>query len=178
MVGWVTSATLAEKDSCMSCMCVRESKNSVLRWPHDITVHTLNYLVKVDIFTLQYIVEPVHAIQYFILFASGASDSNTMHTTDVSFVHNTPIPSLTLHCSFKIVDTKFSRSRSRQLSYRWYDSLLCATSLLMMYNATPRYHGCSDSSTVDHFTSMETLSRHFLVAAGTFSGKNLKKNNT
>ena len=40
-------------------MCVRESKNSVLRWPHDITVHTLNYLVKVDIFTLQYIVEPV-----------------------------------------------------------------------------------------------------------------------
>ena len=124
------------------------------------------------------IVEPVHAIQYFILFASGASDSNTMHTTDVSFVHNTPIPSLTLHCSFKIVDTKFSRSRSRQLSYRWYDSLLCATSLLMMYNATPRYHGCSDSSTVDHSTSMETLSRHFLVAAGTFSGKNLKKNNT
>jgi hypothetical protein len=45
-------------------------------------------------------------------------------------------------------------ARSRQLRYRWYELLLCAARLLMVYNVTPWYHGWSHSSTVDHSTSM------------------------
>ena len=70
-------------------------------------------------------------------------------------------------------DLKFSRSR--QSRYRCCDSLLCASPLLMVYNLTPRYHGCSDSTTVDHSTSMETSQRHFMIVPGAFLGNVLIK---
>jgi len=70
-------------------------------------------------------------------------------------------------------DLKFSRSR--QSRYRCCDSLLCASPLLMVYNLTPWYHGCSNSTTVDHFTSMETSQRHFMIVPGAFLGNVLNK---
>ena len=65
-------------------------------------------------------------------------------------------------------ESKFSRSR--QLRYRCCYSLLCSAPLLMVYNLTPRYHGCSNSSTLDHSTSMETSQRHFMIVPGAFLG--------
>ena len=43
--------------------------------------------------------------------------------------------------------------------------------LLMVYNLTPWYHGCSNSATVDHSTSMETSQRHFMIVPGAFLEK-------
>ena len=88
-------------------------------------------------------------------------------TTDVSFVYNTPTPFVKLHSSSSSnFQTNFARSR--QLSYRWYDSLLCAARLLMVYNVTPWYHGCSDSTSLDHSMSMETSQRPFTIVPGAF----------
>ena len=95
-------------------------------------------------------------------------------TTDVSFVYNTPTPFVVLH-SFSPSDFQKKFSRSRQLRYRWCDSLLCSASLLMVYNLTPWYHGCSNSTTVDHSTSMETSQRHFIIVPGAFLGNVLTK---
>ena len=90
-------------------------------------------------------------------------------TTDVSFVYNTPTPFVKLHSSSSSnFQTNFARSR--QLSYRWYDSLLCAARLLMVYNVTPWYHGWSNSTSVDHSMSMETSQRHFTIVSGAFLG--------
>ena len=68
-------------------------------------------------------------------------------TTDVSFVDNTPTPFLTHHSSSSSnFQTNFARSRPSR--YRWYDLLLCSAPLLVMYNLTPWYHGCSNSTIV------------------------------
>ena len=64
---------------------------------------------------------------------------------------------------------KWNSLDSRQLRYRCCDSLLCTAPLLMVYNVTPRYHGCSNCSTVDHSTSIRDLQRHFTIAKETFS---------
>ena len=90
-------------------------------------------------------------------------------TTDVSFVYNTPTPFLTLHSSSSS-NFQMNFARSRQSSYRWYDPLLCAAPLLMVYNLTPRYHGCSNSTRLDHSTSMETSQRRFTIVPGAFLG--------
>ena len=90
-------------------------------------------------------------------------------TTNVSFVYNTPTPFVTHHSSSSS-NFQMNFARSRQLSYRWYDLLLCSAPLLMVYNVTPRYHGCSNSSTVHHSMSMETSQRHFTIVPGAFLG--------
>ena len=91
------------------------------------------------------------------------------NTTDVSFAYNTPTPFVTHHSSSSSnFQTNFARSR--QLSYRWYDSLLCAARLLMVYNVTPWYHGCSNSTSLDRSKSMETSQRHFTIVSGAFLG--------
>ena len=90
-------------------------------------------------------------------------------TTDVSFAYNTPTPFVTHHSSSSSnFQTNFARSR--QLRYRWYDLLLCCARLLMVYNVTPRYHGWSNSTTVDRFTSIETSQRPFTIVPGAFLG--------
>ena len=89
-------------------------------------------------------------------------------TTDVSFVYNTPTPFVTLHSSSQ--DFQMNFARSRQSRYRWYDSLLCAAPLLMVYNVTPWYHGWSNSTSLDHSMSMETSQRHFTIVSGAFLG--------
>ena len=61
-------------------------------------------------------------------------------------------------------------ARSRPSRYRWYDLLLCSAPLLMVYNVTPWYHGWSYSTSLDHFTSMETSQRHFTIVSGAFLG--------
>ena len=61
-------------------------------------------------------------------------------------------------------------SRSRQLRYRCCDLLLCSAPLLMVYNATPWYHTCSNSTTLDHYTSMETSQHHFMIVPRPFLG--------
>jgi len=91
-------------------------------------------------------------------------------TTDVSFVYNTPTPFLTLHSSSSS-NFQMNFARSRQSSYRWYDPLLCAAPLLMSYNLTPRYHGCSNSTNVDHSMSMETPPTSFYDRLGSIFGK-------
>ena len=90
-------------------------------------------------------------------------------TTDVSFVYNTPTPFVTHHSSSSSnFQTNFARSR--QLRYRWYDLLLCCARLLMVYNVTPRHHGCSNSTSLDQSTSMETSQHHFTIVPGAFLG--------
>ena len=79
-------------------------------------------------------------------------------TTDVSFVYNTPTPFVTLHSSSSS-NFQMNFARSRQLSYRWYDPLLSSAPLMMVYNLTPWYHGCSNSTSLDHSMSMETSQR-------------------
>ena len=49
--------------------------------------------------------------------------------------------------------------------------MLCAAPLLMVYNVTPWYHGCSNSTDVDRFMSMETSQRPFTIVPGAFFGK-------
>ena len=90
-------------------------------------------------------------------------------TADVSFVYNTPTPFLTLHSSSSS-NLQMNFARSRQLRYRWYDPLLCAARLLMVYNLTPWYHGWSNSSSLDRYMSMETSQRHFTIVPGAFLG--------
>ena len=90
-------------------------------------------------------------------------------TTDVSFVYNTPTPFVTLHSSSSS-NFQMNFARSRQLSYRWYDLLLCSARLLMVYNVTPWYHGWYNSATVHHFMAMETSQRHFMNVSGAFLG--------
>ena len=90
-------------------------------------------------------------------------------TTDVSFVYNTATPFVTRHSSSSS-NFQINFARSRQLRYRWYDLLLCAAPLLMMYNVTPWYHGCSNFPSVDHSTSMETSQRHFTIVSEAFLG--------
>ena len=90
-------------------------------------------------------------------------------TTNVSFAYNTPTPFVTLHSSSSSnFQTNFARSR--QLRYRWYDLLLCSAPLLMVYNLTPRYHGCSNSTSLNRSMSMETSQRHFTIVSGAFLG--------
>ena len=88
-------------------------------------------------------------------------------TTNVSFVYNTPTPFVT-HRSFSSSNFQMNFARSRQLRYRWYDLLLCSAPLLMVYNVTPRYRGCSNSTSLDHSMSMETSQRHFTIVSGAF----------
>ena len=90
-------------------------------------------------------------------------------TTDVSFADNTPTPFVTLHSS-SLSNFQTNFARSRQSSYRWYDLLLCCARLLMVYNVTPWYHGCSDSTSLDHSMSMETSQRPFTIVPGAFLG--------
>ena len=88
-------------------------------------------------------------------------------TTNVSFVYNTPTPFVTHHSSSSS-NFQMNFARSRQLRYRWYDLLLCSARLLVVYNVTPWYHGCSNSTSLDHSTSMETSQRHFTIVPGAF----------
>ena len=61
-------------------------------------------------------------------------------------------------------------ARSRPSRYRWYDLLLCAAPLLMVYNVTPWYHGWSNSTSVDRSMSMKTSQRPFTIVPGAFLG--------
>ena len=90
-------------------------------------------------------------------------------TTDVSFVYNTPTPFVALHSSSSS-NFQMNFVRSRQWRHRWYDLLLCAALLLMVYNVTPWYHGWSNSTSVDLSMSMETSQRHFTIVSGAFLG--------
>ena len=90
-------------------------------------------------------------------------------TTDVSFVYNTPTPFVTLHSSSSS-NFQMNFARSRQLRYRWYDLLLCSAPLLLVYNLTPWYHGWSNSTRLDHSTTMETSQRPFTIVPGAFLG--------
>ena len=88
-------------------------------------------------------------------------------TADISFVYNTPTPFVMLHSSSSSnFQTNFARSR--HLRYRWYDLVLCSVSLLVVYNVTPWYHGCSNSTSVEQSTSMETSQHHFTIVPGAF----------
>ena len=90
-------------------------------------------------------------------------------TTDVSFVYNTPTPFVMLHSSSSSnFQTNFARSR--QSRYRWYDLVLCSAPLLVVNNLTPRYHGWSNFTSLDHSMSMETSQRHFTIVSGAFLG--------
>ena len=91
-------------------------------------------------------------------------------TANVSFVDNTPTPFVLLHSSSSS-NFQMNFARSRQLRYRWYDLLFCAARLLIVYNVTPWYHGCSNSTTADHSTSMETPQRPFTIVPGAFLEK-------
>ena len=88
-------------------------------------------------------------------------------TTKVSFVYNTPTPFVTHHSSSSS-NFQMNFARSRRLRYRWSDLVLCSALLLMVYNLTPRYHGCSDSTSLDRYTSMKTSQRHFTIVPGAF----------
>ena len=90
-------------------------------------------------------------------------------TTDVSFAYNTPTPFLMLHSSSSS-NFQMNFARSRQLSYRWYDLLLCSARLLMVYNVTPWYHGWSNSTSLDRSMSMETSQRPFVIVPRAFLG--------
>ena len=90
-------------------------------------------------------------------------------TTDVSFVYNTLMTFVMLRSSSSS-NFQMNFARSRQLRYRWYDLLLCSARLLMVYNVTPRYHGCSNSTGMDRFMSMETSQRPFTIVLGAFLG--------
>ena len=90
-------------------------------------------------------------------------------TTDVSFVYNTATTFVTLHSSSSS-NFQMNFARSRPSRYRWYDLLLCAAPLMMVYNLTPWYHGCSNSTSLDHSMSMETSQRHFTIVSGAFLG--------
>ena len=90
-------------------------------------------------------------------------------TTDVFFVCNTPTSFVT-HRSFSSSNFQMNFARSRQSRYRWYDLLLCAAPLLMVYNVTPRYHGWSNFTSLDPSMSMETSQRHFTIVPGAFLG--------
>ena len=90
-------------------------------------------------------------------------------TTNVSFVYNTPTPFVTLHSSSSS-NFQMNFARSRPSRYRWYDLLLSAAPLLMVYNVTPWYHGWSNSTSLDHCMSMETSQRRFMIVPGAFLG--------
>ena len=90
-------------------------------------------------------------------------------TTDVSFVYNTPTPFVTLRSSSSS-NFQMNFARSRPSRCRWYDLLFCPAPLLMVYNVTPWYHGCSNTTSLDHYTSMETSQRHFTIVSGAFLG--------
>ena len=90
-------------------------------------------------------------------------------TTDVSFVYNTPTPFVMLHFSSSS-NFQMNFARSRPSSYRWYDLLLCSAPLMMVYNLTPWYHGWSNSTSLDHYTSMEISQRQFTTVSGAFLG--------
>ena len=90
-------------------------------------------------------------------------------TTNVSFAYNTPTPFVMLHSSSSS-NFQMNFARSRQLRYRWYDPLLCSAPLLVVYNLTPRYHGWSNSTSVDRSMSMETSQRPFTIVPGAFLG--------
>ena len=52
--------------------------------------------------------------------------------------------------SFELISISMSATRKcidqiKTIEYRWCDSLLCAAPLLMVYNFTPFYHGCSNN---------------------------------
>ena len=90
-------------------------------------------------------------------------------TANVSFVYNTPTSFVTLHSSSSSnFQTNFARSR--QSRYRWYDLVLCSAPLLVVNNLTPRYHGWSNFTSLDHSMSMETSQRHFTIVSGEFLG--------
>ena len=90
-------------------------------------------------------------------------------TIDISFAYNTPTPFVTLHSSSSSnFQMNFARLRSSR--YRWYDLLLCSAPLLMVYNVTPRCHGWSNSTSLNHFMSMATSQRHFTIVSGAFLG--------
>ena len=91
-------------------------------------------------------------------------------STDVFFEYNAPTP-FGKHSSSSSSNFQMNFARSRQLSYRWHDLLLCAAPLMMVYNVTPRYHGCSNSTSVDHSMSMETSQRPFTIVPGSIFGK-------
>ena len=91
-------------------------------------------------------------------------------TTDVSFVYTTATPFVTLHSSSSS-NFQMNFARSRQLSCRWYDLLLCCAPLLMVYNVTPWYHGCSNSTRLDHSTSMGNLPTSFYDRPGSIFEK-------
>ena len=90
-------------------------------------------------------------------------------TNEVFFAYNTPTPFVVPH-SFSSSNFQMNFARSRQSRYRWYDLLLCAAPLLRVYNVTPWYHGCSNSTSVDRSTSMEISQRHFTIVSGAFLG--------
>ena len=79
------------------------------------------------------------------------------------------LPFVMLHSSSSS-NFQMNFARSRQSRYRWYDLLLCSAPLLMVYNVTPWYHGCSNSTSLDHSMSMETSQRHFTIVSGAFLG--------
>ena len=91
-------------------------------------------------------------------------------TTDVSFVYNTPTPFVMLHSSSSS-NFQMNFARSRQSRYRWYDLLLCAALLLVVYNVTPWYHAWSNATAVHHSMSMETPPTSFYDCPGSIFGK-------
>ena len=91
-------------------------------------------------------------------------------TTDVTFVYNTPTPFVT-HRSSSSSNFQMNFARSRHLSYRWYDSLLCSVPLVMVYNVTPWYHGCFNFTTVDHSNVHGDLPTSFYDRPGSIFGK-------
>ena len=92
-----------------------------------------------------------------------------LSTTDVSFLYNTPTPFATHHSSSSS-NFQMNFARSRQSRYRWYDLVLCSAPLLVVNNVTPRYHGWSNFTSLDHSMSMETSQRHFTIVSGAFLG--------
>ena len=78
-------------------------------------------------------------------------------------------PFLTLHSSSSS-NFQMNFARSRHLSYRWYDSLLCSVPLVMVYNVTPWYHGWSNSTTVHHSNVHGDLPTSFYDRPGAFLG--------
>ncbi len=82
---------------------------------------------------------------------------------DINQCYQLPVPTIPSVCT--------RGTRSRQSRYRWYDLVLCSAPLLVVNNLTPRYHGWSNSTSVDHSMSMETSQRPFTIVPGAFLGK-------
>ena len=119
-----------------------------------------------------------HRQQLFLRWLSGAGTSQEVWSliwrhsqaplTSPSFITLQRL----LWCSTASSSSNFQTNfaRSRHLRYRWYDLVLCSLSLLVVYNLTPWYHGCSNSTSLDHSMSMETPQRHFMIVPGAFLG--------